>query len=114
MKEYVVDVWDAREQKLYSDDSCPSQLQSLAEDLQLAGVEGQTDGKLCSSGEAGTDGKELPGYTCTCMCGSAHDCGCVVNGSSAMAASITELINTPSYMCLGLSLSPPIVLLTYV
>ena len=38
-------------QKLYGDDSCPSQLQSLAEDLQLAGVEGQTDGKLCSSGE---------------------------------------------------------------
>ena len=25
--------------------------------------------------------------TCTCMCGSAHDCGCVVDGSSAMAAS---------------------------
>ena len=44
-------------QKLYGDDSCPSQLQSLAEDLQLAGVEGQMDGKLCSSGEGGTDGK---------------------------------------------------------
>ena len=44
MKEYVVDVWDARKQKLYCDDSCPSQLQSLAEDLQLTGVEGQTDG----------------------------------------------------------------------
>ena len=39
------------------DDSCPSQLQSLAEDLQLAGVEGQRDGRLCSSGEGGTDGK---------------------------------------------------------
>ena len=24
---------------------------------------------------------------CPCMCGSAHDCGCAVNGSSAMAAS---------------------------
>ena len=47
-------------QKLYGDDSCTSQLQSLAEDLQLAGVEGQMDGKLCSSGEAGTDGKDLP------------------------------------------------------
>ena len=34
-------------------------------DLQLAGVEGQTDGKLCSSGEGGTDGKELP--VCICM-----------------------------------------------
>ena len=41
VKEYVVGVWDARKQKLYGDDSCPSQLQSLAEDLQLAGVEGK-------------------------------------------------------------------------
>ena len=48
VKEYVVGVWDARKQKLYGDDSCPSQPQSLAEDLQLAGVEGQMDGKLCS------------------------------------------------------------------
>ena len=40
MKEYVVGVWDARKQT-YGDDSCPSQLQSLAENLQLAGVEGQ-------------------------------------------------------------------------
>ena len=45
---------------LYGDDSCSSQLQSLAENLQLAGVEGQRDGKLCSSGEGGTDGKDLP------------------------------------------------------
>ena len=62
-----------------------SQFQSLAEDLQLVGVEGETDGKLCSSGEGGTDGKDLP--VCTCMCGSAHDCGCVVDGSNAMVAS---------------------------
>ena len=33
VKEYVVGVWDARKQKLYGDDLCPSQLQSLAEDL---------------------------------------------------------------------------------
>ena len=85
MKEYIVGVWDAHKQKLYGDDLCPSQLQSLAEDLQLAGVEGQMDGKLCSSGEGGTDGKDLP--VCTCMCGSTHDCGCVVDGSNAMVAS---------------------------
>ena len=42
------------------------------------------DGKLCSSGERRTDGKDLP--VCICMCGSAHDCGCVVDGSYAMAA----------------------------
>ena len=28
MKEYVVGVWDVCKQKLYSDDLCPSQLQS--------------------------------------------------------------------------------------
>ena len=62
-----------------------SQLQSLTEDLQLTGVEGQwMVAKLYSSGEGGTDGKNLP--VCTCMCGSAHDCGCVVNDSGAMAA----------------------------
>ena len=36
-------------------------------------------GKLCSSG------KDLP--VCTCMCGSVHDCGCVVDGSSDTAVS---------------------------
>ena len=29
--------------------------------------------------------KDLP--VCTCMCGSAHNCGCVVDGSGAMVAS---------------------------
>ena len=38
-----------------------------------------------SSGEGGTDGKDLP--VSICMCGSAHDCGCVVDGSNAMVAS---------------------------
>ena len=51
VKDYVVGVWDACKYELYGDDSCPSQLQSLAEDLQPAGFEGQMDGKLCSSGE---------------------------------------------------------------
>ena len=71
-----------RKQKLNGDDSCPSQLQSLAEDLQLAGVEGQMDGKLCSSGEGGTDGKDL--HVCVAP---SHDCGCVVDGSNVMVAS---------------------------
>ena len=83
VKEYVVGVWEARKQKLYGDDSCPK---SMAEDPQLAGVEEQTDGKLCSSGEGGRDGKDMP--VRTCMCGSAHDCRCVVNGTNAMVASL--------------------------
>ena len=41
VKEYVVGVWETYKQKLYDDDSCPSQLQSLAENMQLAGVEGK-------------------------------------------------------------------------
>ena len=46
-------------------------------------VEGQMDGKLCSSGEGVTDGKDLP--VCICICDSAHDCGCMVDGSNVMA-----------------------------
>ena len=68
---------------LYGDDSCPSQLQSLAEDLQLAGVEGQRDGKLCSSGEGGTDGKDLP----VCMYMYVWLRPCMVDGSNFMVAS---------------------------
>ena len=43
------------------------------------------DGKFCSSGEGVTYGKDLP--VCACVCGSAHDCGCVVDGNIAMVAS---------------------------
>ena len=49
--------------------------QGVPWDLQLAGVEGQMDGKLCSSG------KGLPLCTCTCSFGSTLDCGCMARGS---------------------------------
>ena len=62
----------------------------MTEDLQLTGVEGQKDGKLCSSGEGGTNGKDLPVHTC--MYGSAHDCRCMVNGSNASLMSIIIII----------------------
>ena len=39
------------------------------------------DGKLCSSGEGGIDGRDLH------VCGSTHDCGCAVRGSGTMATS---------------------------
>ena len=45
VEEYVVGIWDVRKQKLLSDDSCPSELQSLTEDL-----ESRSNG-WCSSGE---------------------------------------------------------------
>ena len=59
----------------------------------MARVKWQMNGKLSSPGEGGTDGKCLS--VCTCMCGSADDCGCVVNGSSAMAASRVLLLLFP-------------------
>ena len=34
--------------------------------------------------KGGTDGKDLS--VCACVCGSAHDCGCVIDGSNAMVA----------------------------
>ena len=71
MKEYVVGVLNKNCTMM---DSCPSQLQSLAENLQLAEVEGQMDGKLCSSGEGGSDGEDLP--ACIRMCDPTNDCGC--------------------------------------
>ena len=53
------------------------------------------DGKLCSSGEGGTDGKDLP----VCMCGSAHDCGAwsmaiVLYGSWEISSARSTFINT--------------------
>ena len=49
VKEYILDIWETWKQKIYGDDSCPSQLQSqsLAGNLvDVAGVEGQRDGKI--------------------------------------------------------------------
>ena len=42
--------------------------------------------RVCSSGEGGREGKDLP--VCTSMCGFAHDCGCMVNGIGAMSSII--------------------------
>ena len=41
VKEYVVGVWDGRKQKLYGDDLCTSQFQSLAEDLSWLELRGK-------------------------------------------------------------------------
>ena len=42
------------------------------------------DGKLCCSGEGGTNGKDL---MCKCVSKCKCDSGCMVDGSNAMAAS---------------------------
>ena len=96
MKGYVVGVWNARKQKQYSDDLCPSQLQSLVEDLKLAGVEGQTDGKLYSSGEGGTERVRI------CLIYMyVYECGCMVDGSNAMVASQVLLSSVRLYYTLS-------------
>ena len=87
VKEFIVDVWESRKLRLYGDNACPGpQPNSSGWDL------GQ-DGKLWN-GRNGRSGKlshssDVIG-ACICsndvnVCGSAH-CGCVVNGSVAMAA----------------------------
>ena len=87
VKEFIVDVWESRKLRLYGENACPGpQPNSSGWDL------GQ-DGKLWN-GRNGRSGKlshssDVIG-ACICsndvnVCGSAH-CGCVVNGSVAMAA----------------------------
>ena len=49
VKEFIVNVWEVRKQKLYGDDSCPNQLPSQSSPGGLGGatgVEGQRDGKF--------------------------------------------------------------------
>ena len=95
VKRYVVDVWEARKINLYGNDSCPSKLPSqCSAGNQGFGAHGKLSGKLVdknvncacvSTGKVGLGG----GIESTCMrvdSGSAHLCGCVVYGDSAMAA----------------------------
>ena len=83
-------LWESRKLKLYGDNACPGpQPNSSGWDL------GQ-DGKLWN-GRNGRSGKlshssvKIGACICSnvdlhvCVCGSAH-CGCMVNGSIAMAA----------------------------
>ena len=90
VKEFIV--WQVRKHKLYGDDSYPGQLQrqSLARDRGLvAGVGGRV-GKLGKSGVSLGKGEGHVVHAdvnCVCdVCGFAHSCGCVVNGTFARAA----------------------------
>ena len=83
------------ETKLHGDDSHPSQLQrqsSAGDRGPVAGVGGRV-GKSGESGKSGIshskgEGHVVPaGVNCVCnVCGSAHSCECVVNGSFARAS----------------------------
>ena len=85
VKEFIVAVWEMRKQKLYGDDSYPGQLQyqsSAGDRGPVAGV-----GKSGKSGISHSKGEDHAGVNCVCnVCGSAHSCGCNVNGSFARAA----------------------------
>ena len=92
LTEFIVAVWEVRKQKLYGDDSYPGQFkrQSLARDRgPVAGVGGRV-GKSGKSGISHGKGENHvvhAGVNCACnVCGSAHSCGCVVNGTFARAA----------------------------
>ena len=113
VKEYIIDMWEIRKHKLYDSDSGPGQqLHSQSSPGDLAVTEGQRNGKLSQNGKFGLNGKfgqngEL-GHSCVRVTkgrlydsrvrdhiivhlglnvsSSAHNCGCVVDGSNAMAA----------------------------
>ena len=92
VKEFIVAVWEVQKQNLYGDDSYPGQLQrqsSAGDRGPVAGV-GRRVGKSGKSGVSHGKGEGHvvhAGVNCVCnVCGSAHSCGCVVNGTIARAA----------------------------
>ena len=90
VKELLVAIWNVRKQKLYSDDSYPCQHQrkSSAKDRgPVAGVGGRV-GRSGKSGISHGKGEIVhAGVNCVCnVCGSAHSCACMVDGSFARAA----------------------------
>ena len=89
VKEYIVEMWEIRKHKLYHSDS-GSGLQ-----LHTHEVPGEKSGKFSQNGKFGQNGKfSQNGMSCQKgkvylgpnVSSSAHYCGCMVNGSGAMAA----------------------------
>ena len=83
VKDYVVDIWEARKIKLYGDDSSQSQ-SSTGE---FTGIEGRSGKNMCQGGKPDT-GKFHSSYNIIGMnvCSSAYENGCVVDGTCATAA----------------------------
>ena len=83
VKEYVVDVWEIRKHKLYDSDSGSSlQLRTQSSPGERNGKFSQ-NGKFGQNGMSGQKGKVHLGPN---VSSSARYCGCMVNGSGAMAA----------------------------
>ena len=83
VKEYIVEMWEIQKHKLYDSDSGPGlQLHSQSSSGERNGKFGQ-NGKFSQNGIFGQKGKVHLGPN---VSSSAYGRGCVVNGSSAMAA----------------------------
>ena len=108
VKEYIIDVWEIRNHKLYDSDSGPGQqLHSRSSPGERNGKSSQNNYcKFVQNGKFGQNGKLV--HSCTNVTkgklygswdsdhailhlglnvsSSAHNCGCVVDGGNAMAA----------------------------
>ena len=88
VKEFILAVWNMQKQKLYGDDSYPGQLQRQSSAKDQGPVSGVGSG-VGKSGKSGISHGKGEGHVVhagvNCVCGSAHSCECVVNGSFARA-----------------------------
>ena len=85
VKDFIISIWEERKRRLYGENECAQQPspQSPAGDLGDIGGVGVQNGKfMCQGGK--TDTGVLHSHMC--VCGSAHSCGCMVDGDSARAA----------------------------
>ena len=91
VKEYIVEMWEIRKHNLYDSDSGSDlQLHTQFSPGERSGKFSQNaygkfgqNGKFSQSGMSGQKGKVHLGPN---VSSSAHNCGCMVNGSGAMAA----------------------------
>ena len=90
VKEFIVDVWEVKKQKLYGKYACPShhQCQTLAGDVgPITGGGGLRVSRMCKLQDKGEFHIHVYGGNVHASdCGSAHYSGCVVNGISAKTA----------------------------
>ena len=84
VKDYVVDIWEARKIKLYVDDSPLSQ-PSTGDLGEFTGIEGQSDKNMCQGGKPDT-GKFHSSYIGMNVCSSTYENGCMVDDTCATAA----------------------------
>ena len=101
VKEFIVNVWEVRKQKLYGDDSCPNQLQSQSSPGGLGGVtgvEGKRGGKF-------RDGKFREGklycvcYASVAVCNVCVDaCACTC-GCKCKCDNVHSCMDTCTCMC---------------